>query len=316
MSRITMLDLAKRRNASKEVGLIEANISHAPEMNLFPARTISTTSYHTLLRLGLPSVAFTNVNEGVTPSKSRYETKLVQCFPIRSAVEIDMALVGIDNPLQNLLTDESMGVTEAAMRHLGRQVFYGRTEGKGDAKGFHGLVDVVDNSMILDATGSTADTASSVYFVRFGIKDVQMIFGNNTVLKLPPFRNETLTDADGKKFDGKISHLTGWAGIQCVNPNSVVRICNLTAQAGKGLTDALLSDAMEKFPVGFVPDAIFMSRRSRKQLQNDRAAKVALQGKGKNDLGGGSAYVPTPTDFEGIPIVATDSILDTEKIVA
>jgi hypothetical protein len=35
---------------------------------------------------------------------------------------------------------------------------------------------------------------------------------------------------------------------------------------------------------------------------------------GKNDIGGSMAYAPTPTDFEGIPIIATDSILNTEPI--
>lgn len=312
-----MLDLAKRRSASKEVGLIEASLSHAPEMSVIPSRTISSTSYHTLLRLDLPSVAFTDVNQGVASSKSKYDTKLVQCFPIRSAVEIDKALVSVDNPLKSIQTDEAMGVTEATLRHIGRQVFYGRTAGKGDIKGFHGLIDVVDNAMLLDATGSAADAASSVYFVRFGIKDVQLVFGNDSVLKLPPFREETLSDSDGRKFDGMISHLTGWAGIQCVNRNSVVRICNITEQADKGLTDNLLAKALAKFPVGFVPDAVFMSRRSRRQLQEDRAGKVSLQSNGRNgSLRGGSAYAPTPTEFEGIPIIATDSILDTEAIVA
>jgi len=316
MSRLTMLDVAKRRTSSKEVGLIEANLVHAPEVAQFPARTIEGTSYSTLLRVGLPSVQFTGVNEGVTPSKSRFETKLVQTFPIRSAVEIDKALISADNPQSTLMTDESMGVAEAAIRAIGRQIYYGRGTG-GDAKGFPGLQDFVDNTMVVNATGTTAGTGSSVYFVKFGLKDVQLIFGNGTVLKLPPFRDETLTDANGGKFDGLISHLTGWAGIQCTNPNSLVRICNLTADNGKGLTDALLASALAKFPAGVVPDAIFMTRRSRKQLQDARSALVALQGNGKSGtLGGGSTYVPTPTDFEGIPIVATDSLLDTEALVA
>lgn len=316
MPQLTMLDLAKRTAASKEVGLIEANLSHAPELEVFPSRTISGTSYHTLLRVGLPTVAFTNVNQGVAASKSRYEQKNVETFPIRAAVKIDKAIVSGDNPLAEVETDEAMGVAEAAMRHIGRQIFYGRSSGKADSKGHIGLIDVVSNANIVDAGGTTADTASSVYFVRFGIKDVQLIFGNGSTLTLPPFRDETLQDADGNDYDGRISHLTGWAGIQCVNENSIARICNLTEDSGKGLTDALLAKALAKLPVGYKPDAIFMSRRSRRQLQEDRGAKVALQGKGANDLGGGAAYAPTPTDFEGMPIIVTDSILDTEAIVA
>lgn len=316
MARLTMLDVVKRNNSSKEVGLIEANLAAAPELKLFPARTIKGTSYHTLLRTGLPSVSFTGVNEGVEASKSTYETKLVECFPIRSLVEVDKALVSADNSLPDLLTTEASGVTEAVLRKIGRQIYYGKSAG-GDSKGFPGLQDMVSNDMLLNATGTTASTGSSVYFVKFGIKDVELLFGNGSVLTLPPFRDETLTDKNGKKFDGKVSHLTGWAGMQFTNPNSVVRICNLTADTGKGLTDALLSAALAKAPADVSFDVIFMSRRSRSQLQAARAALVALQSNAKNGtLGGAAAYVPTPTDFEGIPIIATDSILNTEPIVA
>jgi len=316
MSVITMLDLAKRRCAAKEVGLIEANIAAAPEVKLIPARTIEGTGFDTLLRTGFPTVEFTGLNEGVAPSKSVYETKHVQCFPVRSLIQIDKAAVSVDSPLASLQTDEASGVTEATLRKLGRQFYYGRTVGKGDVKGYYGLVDFVDNTMIVNATGTTANGATSVYFVKFGVKDVQLIFGKNSVLTLPPFRDETATDGNGKKFDASVAHLTGWAGLQCTNPNSLVRICNLTAENGKGLTDSLLASGLALFPAGVTPDAIFMTRRSRKQLQDDRAAKVALQGNGKTGtLGGGSAYAPTPTEFEGIPIVVTDSLLNTEAIV-
>lgn len=317
MARTTLLDLAKRSAGRKEIGLIEANLQYAPELKLFPARTIDGTSFNTLLRVGLPSAQFTNANEGVDASKSRYENKLVQCFIIRSLVEIDKALVSADSPLGELQTDEAMGVTEAVMRLIGRQIYYGRESGKGDAKGFFGLQDFVDNSMLLNATGSTANTGSSVYFIKFGEKDVKMVFGNKKTLTLPPFRDETLTDANNKKFDGSVSHLTGWAGLQCVNPNSVVRICNLTAQDGKGLTDARLAAGLDLFPTGYAPDVILMSKRSRTQLQADRAARTSnAQQNGKGGAqGGGAIYAPTPDNYEGIPIIATDSILNTEAIV-
>lgn len=313
MSRTTMLDLTKRRHGAKEVGLIEANLSFAPELGLFPARTIEGTSYSTLLRIGLPTVAFTHLNGGVAASKSRYETKLVEAFIIRSLIEIDKAAISADTAATSLQTDESLAVTEATLRAIGRQIYYGRLPGKGDAKGFPGLQDMVDNAMVHSAGGTTADTASSIYLIKFGIKDVQMVFGKNQTLALPPFRDETLSDGDGNRYDGQVSHLTGWVGLQCVNPNSLVRVCNVTRDAGKGVTDALLAAALDKFPTGIRPDVILMSKRSRTQLQTDRAGRTSNSSGVKN---GGSVYAPTPTDFEGIPITATDSILDNEAIVA
>lgn len=313
MSRITMLDLAKRRNGSKEVGLIEANISHAPEVNMFPARTIEGTSFTTLLRTGLPTVGFGSLNTGVDPSKSTYEDKLVQAFVLRSLVQIDIAAATADSPIGMLQTDEANGVMEAAIRLIGRQIYYGVAN---DTKGFPGLQAMVNSALTISATGTTATTASSIYLVKFGLKDVQLIFGKQSVLALPPFRPETAYDSNQKAFDALVSHLTGWVGLQCTNPNSVARVCNVTADSGKGATDALLAAALAKFPTGVRPDAIFMSRRSRAQLQADRAARVSLRGDGKQTIGAGMAYAPTPVDFEGIPITATDSILDTEAIVS
>ena len=312
----TLLDVAKRTAGSKEVGLIEENLQFAPELGLVPVGTISGTSFSTVSRVGLPTAGYTGINQGVAASKSRYATKLVQCYPIRSLVEIDKALVSADNSLPSLQTDEASGVTEAVLRLIGKQFYYGRSNG-GDEKGHIGLIDVTSAEQTLSAGGTTADTASSVYFVKFGRKDVRFIFGNNKTLTLPPFRDETLTDADGNKFDGSVSHLTGWQGLQCTNKNSVTRICNLTEDAGKGLTDTLLAKALALFPAGYAPDAILMSRRSRSQLQQSRSASVSLQTNGKKGvMGGGEAYAPTPTDFEGINIIPTDSIINTEALVS
>jgi hypothetical protein len=83
----------------------------------------------------------------------------------------------------------------------------------------------------------------------------------------------------------------------------------VSAESGKGLTDALLARLVATFPVGHTPDALFMSRRSRAQLQASRT--VTLYG-GEKKRPDQPATAPLPTEFEGIPIYATDSILDTD----
>lgn len=125
-----------------------------------------------------------------------------------------------------------------------------------------------------------------------------------------------MTDAAGGQYDAYVSNLTAWIGMQCVHPYSIGRIYNLTAEAGKGLTDALLADLLALYPVGFMPDAWFMSRRSRTQLQKSRT--VVLQGNGgKGSIGSESGLVaPLPTEAFGIPIVVTDNIMNTEVLGA
>ena len=86
---------------------------------------------------------------------------------------------------------------------------------------------------------------------------------------------------------------------------AIVRIANLTADSGKGLTDALLEDAMALFPSSMQPTMICMSRRSRKQLRKSRTTYSPT-----------GSPAPNPVDFDGVPLIVTDSIIDTETLLS
>jgi hypothetical protein len=83
------------------------------------------------------------------------------------------------------------------------------------------------------------------------------------------------------------------------------RICNLTGDSGKGLTDILLSNLLELAPVGKMPTLLVMSRRSRGQLQRSRTTYSPT-----------GAPAPIPTEYEGIPIMTSDNVSNTEELVA
>jgi hypothetical protein len=194
------------------------------------------------------------------------------------------------------------------MMTLGKQFYYGRTTtfATADAKGYPGLVDSVDSSLLIDATGNTANTGSSVFAVRWGAQDVRWVFGNNAPFQLPDPRIQLVADAadSTKFFTAYIQNWVLWGGVQVKSKFSVGQIKNLTAQVGKGLTDALLGTLLSKYPVGKGPNCFFATKRSIEQLRASRTAT--------NPTG---APAPTPTDFEGIPIIPTDNILNTEAIV-
>lgn len=314
MPNITLLDVAKMNGSDAIVGLVEESLSAAPEINLFPVRSITGTSYKTLVRTGLPTVDFIAASSGIATGKSTFENKIFETALLGGRIEVWKSVLDSpeNGPAADIKATEASGVMEAAIRKVGRQVFYGKTA-LGSALGFVGLVSFVDTSMIYDATGTTASTGSSIYFVKFGPKDVSLVMGLNAKMELSPFRVESLTDGSSNKGPGEVADLASWVGLQCASKFSVARIKNVTADSGKGCTDSLIAAGLQLFPAGVTPDAIFMSRRSRNQLQAARAA-VSNLSTGKGELKGGSAYVPTPTDFEGIPIIATDSILNTEPI--
>lgn len=316
MASLTLLDVAKNNGSDTIVGLVEESLSAAPEVGLFPVRTVEGTGYKTLVRTGLPTVDFIAASQGIAASKSTFANKYFECGILGGRIEVWKSVLDApeNGPASDIKAIEAAGVMEAAMRKVGTQIFYGRTA-LGSTNGFAGLVSFTDSSMILDATGSTSDTGSSVYFVKFGGQNVSLVMGRNGTMSLSDFRVESLEDSDGNKGPGEVADLMSYIGLQSASKYSVARIKNLTTQTNKTLTDTLLAQGLDLFPAGVMPDAIFMNRRSRSQLQAARAATISLQTNGRNGaVGGGAIYTPTPTDFQGIPIIATDSIVSTEPI--
>lgn len=313
----TMLDIAKLNGNDAVVGLIEENLKYSPEVSVFPFRTIRGTSYKTGIRTALPTTGFRAANEGQTPTKSTFDQRLVEAFIFGGQIEVDKAVAdAYEDGAAALQAIEGAGVMKSAFRKLGSQIWYGVTS---DAKGFPGLkaatvkgaLTQANDALTIDATGSTASTASSVYAVKFGAQHLQLIGGNNKAWELDEFTTQQITAPNGGKLTAYVAGLTGWIGLQSVNENCVRRLLNLTEDSGKGLTDALLARLFATFPVGEVPDAIFMSRRSRGQLQASRT--VTLQGNAKVRPDQPNV-APIPTDYDGVPIYATDSILNTDAI--
>lgn len=298
----TLLDIAVSHGSEGLSGLVEEVVKAVPELQLGAARPIKGLQYKQNVRTALPGGSFRNANEGTTPQKSTFEERLFNCFIANPVWTCDKAVADIheDGP-QAYIATEGVGMTLGQMIHVGKQFYYGTGN---DAKGFPGLKAMfAGSSMTIDATGNTADTGSSVWLVKWGPQGVQWLYGNNGKLQLSDVKEIVETASDGKVLTKYHQEMLAWVGLKLASLNSVVRIKNLTAQAGKGLTDGLLADAMALFPAGYMPDAIFASRRSITQLRKSRTATTET---GKE--------VPTPKDFDSVPLVATDSIINTEAI--
>jgi hypothetical protein len=78
---------------------------------------------------------------------------------------------------------------------------------------------------------------------------------------------------------------------------AVGRIKNITNESNKGLTDATLGAWLAQYPAAFKPDMIFANPQAVESL---RASRTATNVTG--------TPAPTPTDYEGIPIVKTDML--------
>lgn len=316
---ITLHDIAKANGSDAIVGLIDETSKAHPELtgmvqlgtemrtipNVGASRTIKGLNYKTLIRIGLPVVNFRAANQGVTPTKSQHENRQVETFICNPRWQADKAVADrYEDGAESYIAMEASAHMEAAMQLLSRQFYYGAAS-PGDSLGHPGLVNAVASSMIVSATGTSVGAATSVWAVKWGVKDVIWVWGNDGQLELSDVDERDAEDGDGKKFTAYHQELTGYPGLQVGSTRSIGRICNITNEAGKTLNDDLISDLLSTFEEGVVPDVLFMNRRGLKQLQQSRTAT--------NSTG---APAPFPTESFGIPIAVTGGIVDTEAIVA
>lgn len=311
MARATLLDIAKRNGSDAVAGLIDETIQVHPELLFVPARTIKGLNYKTRVRTALPTAGFRDANEGVASTKSTWENRLVETFILNPRWECDKAIAdrSEDGP-EAAIYDEATGQLEAGMQQVCKNFYYGtNTTYGGSAKGHPGLIDSYDSTnMVVDAGGTTATTGSSCWAIKFGRKDVTWVWGENGALEMADPRLESVLDANSNPFTAYVQELLAYPGLQVGSIYSVARIKKLTADSGKGLTDALIASMMAKFPTGMEPDIILCSRRSKAQLQASRTAY--------NPTGAEAEWPKTIETMSGrmIPIRATDAISDVEAL--
>jgi hypothetical protein len=310
MAVATLLDIAKLNGNDKVVGLIEENLAYAPEVSLFPARTIRGTSYTTVTRTAFPSVGFRTANDGSTPSKSAFVKKLVEAYIFGGTIQVDKAIaMAHEDGAAAWEMIEANGVMKQALINLGSQVWYGVSQ---DANGFPGMKAAlpIGTTTVLDALGNTGSTQSSVYGVKFGPQDCTLVVGNGGSFELSEFYDQQIAGATaGTWLPGRVADLCSWLGLQANNVNSIGKIANLTVAVP--LTDTLIAKWLSQYPVGYRPDRLFMSRRSAMQLQISRTVVINGGASGKPSSGAGN-IADSPTSAFDIPITVTDSILDTD----
>lgn len=319
-----LIEVIKINGSDKGVGLIEEASKATPEFNRIPSRTIKGVNYKTLVRTTLPNTTagFRAINAGVAPTRSQFENRLVEAFPLEAVWHIDaLEADSAEDGREALMELEATGQLEGQLQAIGRQIYYGTGAG-GNSLGFPGLIQAHDaTNMVVDAAGTTDNVASSAWLVCFGPRDVQWVWGMNGNIRITPtgadlwnkpVRIPDPADAT-KSFAAYQQALLARVGLAVHSAMSVVRIKKLTTDTGKGLTDALIADGLAKFPVGKRPDAIFCSRRSASQLQKSRSVTI-MTGPDRKVATNIEAIADTPTEAFGIPIVVTDSISNTETL--
>ena len=303
------LDVISINSSEEMVGIIWQVSKKIPELELFEASPIDKTYFKTMVRTALPSAGFRPVGQGLARDVGTLIQRIVQCGFLDASWDIDEAFfTGSD--WGNLETEQQGASLLAAFKAWQKRLYNGADdiEVSGGFPGMASLFPYSDSDGVVDATGTTAKTGSSVYYVKTGTQDCCVAWGNYGEIKAGDIFPSVLRDAEGRKYNARSQNVGGWAGLQIVNHLSIVRLANLTAEVNHTLTDALLNQARTKFTeqYGVMPDFCVMSYRSLLQLQNSRTSYNPL---------GTPAVVPVE-DTAHVPIVPTLGVTNTEDLLA
>jgi len=281
-------------------------LQEAPVLAALAADTVPGTVHKYTKETGAPVVGFRDVNDGRDNSKSADTLVTVNMKILDASFACDQALAkAYRKGPDAYIAREAARHVKAAFFGAEKQFINGTIS---DSDGFTGMADALDDSddaMVIDAGGTTADTASSVWALRTGgdLNDVAAMLGADGVLDIGETVTQRLTGTNGT-YPGWYTPIFGWMCLQIGGAYSMGRICNLTADSGKGLSDDLIAQMLAEFPSGKGPTFLAMSRRSRRQLQQSRTATNAT-----------GAPAPFPVEAFGVPIITTDAILNTEALL-
>ena len=328
---VTLLDLTTLTATDSAVGIVEIVRDFSPEVRVLSGRPIEGINTYISRRKILPggnmtmgtgtikgtasgmgtagkspsqSTLFRAVGTGTYVEASEYEKILVEAYYVDGQLQVDEQIVKADpKRLGDILALESKGQIEAKFLALGRQFYYGVAR---DSVGFHGLVSIHDSAnMVVTGSGSGAATESA-WLVRNALDGIHWVYGNGVGLQAGQWMRQQVKDANSLAYFAYVNNFSGFLGLGNNHPFSSCRIANLddSGTALHYLTDKMVAQALSKFPVGYPPTHLFLSRRQRYWLQTSRS----VTSPGNLAAATPMQYSPIPTESNGIPIHVTDSI--------
>jgi len=283
-------------------------LDDAPLLRTLAADTASNgTSHKYTKETAAPVVGFRDVNNGRENTKSTDTLVTVTLEILDASFACDKALADVyKHGVEAYIAREARRHLRAAYFAAENQFLYGVGA---DSNGFAGMadnagLDAIADAMVINGGSAVGSINSSVWAIRTtgDMGHVTAISGQDGNIEIGETIVQRLAGATGW-YPGYYTPITTWLGLQIGSAKSVGRLCNLDAGSNK-LADTDMSDLLELFPSHAQPTHFVMSRRSRAQLQASRTATNAT-----------GAPAPRPTEYEGIPIITTEAIDDTEAVI-
>lgn len=303
---MTLADLAtlNDQNAA-DMGATDI-FNAAPLLSVLHATTASNGTTHQYIKeTGAPVVGFRAANTGRDHSKSADQLVTITLKILDATFHKDKAIADayMKGGAPALMAREAKRHLRAGLRKAEEQLINGA-----DVAGFSGMKDELNalaHAMVISAGGSAVGAQSSVYAVRTTSDEANVcaVMGQNGNITIGEFHEQAIADSTGKLFDAYVQSILAWLGMQIGGVKSMARLAN--AGADGALNDSKMSDLFELFPEEAPPTHFVMNMANLGRLRKSRTATNAT-----------GAEAPYPTEWNGIPIITTSSILSTEAVVA
>lgn len=328
-TKVTLLDLAKRKDANGKIDKIVEMLSQTNEIlaDMHWMEGNLETGHKTTIRTGLPSATWRQLNYGVQPSKSTTAQVTDTCGMLEAYAEVDKALADLNGNTAEFRLSEDRAFLEAMNIEMAKTLFYGNTTVNPER--FMGLApryaassadESLIGSKIIKGDGAGGDSCTSIWLCVWGDNTMHGIVpkGSKAGFQHKDLGEQTLEDANKGKYQGYRSHYKWDCGLTVRDWRYAVRVANvkvsaLTKNAATGsdvidlMTQAL--ELVEGLNIG--TPAFYCNRTVRSFLRRQIANKVAGSTLSMEQVAGKPVMV-----FGEVPVRRVDQILNTEAVIA
>lgn len=327
-SNLTLKDWAKRIEPNGKVGMIAELLSQTNEVltDMIWQEGNLPTGHRTVVRTGLPDVAWRLLNGGIAPSKSETAQIDEGCGMLEAWSEVDKDLAELNGDVGAFRFSESQSFIEAMNQEMASTLFYGNSSVSPEE--FNGLavryssMSAANAQNIVLGGGAGADN-SSIWLVCWGPQTVHGIFpkGSKAGLIHEDLGLETVESTAGiagNRMRAYREHFQWKCGIALRDWRYVVRIPNIDISNLVGKSSAadiieLMIKALHRVPNLKLGKPCFYMNRSVFQMLDIFSRDDVISGGGLNyqNSAGEVQY-----SFRGIPVRVCDALTEAESVVS
>lgn len=325
---LTLADHAKRIDPDGKTPKIVELLSQTNEIldDMVFVEGNLPTGHRSVIRTGLPTVAWRLLNQGVQPSKSTTAQVDEGCGMLEAWSEIDKKVAELNGNTSAFRLSEAQAFIEAMNQEHAQTLFYGNSSISPEE--FTGLairyssLSAANAENIISAGGSDGSNNSSIYLVCWGPNTVHGIFpkGSKAGLDHQDLGLETVEVTAGVAATRMLAYRDIWSmntGICLRDWRYVVRIpnidiSNLVAKSSAADLIDLMIKAIHRVPNLNMGKPVFYMNRTVMQM-------LDIQKRDDIISGGGLTYQDVDgkpvAHFRGIPCKKVDALLETEAPV-